>query len=41
MTSVASQKRLPFTADFIEEAGKNQLKPGWESMGEVPVPSHR
>jgi hypothetical protein len=28
MTSVALQKRRPFTADFIEEAGKNQLTPG-------------
>jgi len=41
MTSLASQKRRPFTADFIEEAGKNQLKPGSDSMGEVPVLSHR
>ena len=40
MKSVVSQKRPLFIADFGRGNIKNQLDPGQESMGDVPVLSH-
>jgi hypothetical protein len=37
MMSVSSQKHHPFSADFIQVTGKNQLGVGQESMGDAPV----
>jgi hypothetical protein len=39
MTSLASQKRRLFIADF-KLAGKNQQKPIQEYMGDTPILSH-
>jgi len=38
--SVASQKRRPFSADFIQRNRKNHLQPGEESVRDAAVLSH-
>ena len=38
--TVATQKHCSSSADFIWENRKNQLEPGQESMGDIPVLSH-